>query len=117
MIRPILTLLGWKGVLALVSTLMLATGGAGYLMYNKGYDAGEAALQSDFDIQKANQNAELYKLSAKLVEQSAQMERERSEQSQRIRELEDEAINDPDAVKRKPSPASVRRLQRRWPKD
>lgn len=114
MIKHVLSLLGLKGVLALVSTALLLAGGWGEWRYYAGHRAGVEEVRSEVSLAAAHQRAALFDLRAKLAEKSAALEVAETARQSLVEGLENEAAQDPDAANRRPSDDSLRRLQERW---
>lgn len=114
MIKSAWALLGWKGTLALLSSLALALTVWGQMRYTSGFNAGEASIEARVAAAQLEFQVKLAKVQATLTEQSEALDAATADKQSLIERIEDEARSDSNASDRVPTPDSVRRLEERW---
>lgn len=113
MIRAVGSLLGIKGSLIVVATVLAVVGGWGELRYFKGKSAGKAVVEAQVGEKRQEVQSQVYGLSRVLAERSAGLAQAKAKRAQRTEELENEASKDNPAG-RVPSADSLQRLRLRW---
>lgn len=104
---------GWLRLAPYVIGAALAVGLIGGIWWH-GHSTGRQAERLDNMSQIAALESRLADVSAANRAAAAELEARRIAQATLAQEIEDEARKDPDAVRRVPSPDSLRRLERRW---
>ena len=97
----------WAWTLLGISALMLT-------IFLWGWHYGASRVEARIEAERASLQRRLAQVADDLSEAEAELEEERAAREALAWELENEASLDPGAALRRPSPDSLRRLDRRW---
>lgn len=84
------------------------------LLAGLGYWVGKTYAEKSYQAQKIKTQQELFDVSEKLSEANTKLEKYRAAQENLARELEQQALDAPDAHRPGISVDGLQRLQRRW---